>query len=70
MEDETMPISEARANLTDLVGRVRWQRHCVMLTQRGARRAAIVPADLGDAIADVGGPDAALAILRQASQNS
>lgn len=62
METE-VPISEARANLSELVASVRLLRRCVLLTQRGKPRAAIVPAELGEAINAAGGPDAALKLL-------
>jgi prevent-host-death family protein len=60
MEDENVAISDARANLTEIVASVRLLRRCVFLTQRGKVRAAIVPAELGEAIQAAGGPDAAL----------
>jgi prevent-host-death family protein len=63
MEDEQVPISDARANLSELVASVRLLRKCVLLTQRGKPRAAIVPAELGEAINAAGGPDAALKML-------
>jgi prevent-host-death family protein len=65
MDEGSLPISDARANLTEVIASVRLLRRCVMLTQRGKPRAAIVPAELGDAINAAGGPDAALAILRK-----
>ena len=61
--DEQVPISEARANLSEVVTSVRMLRKCVMLTQRGKPRAAIVPAELGEAVLAVGGPDEALKLL-------
>jgi prevent-host-death family protein len=63
VDDESVPISAARANLTELIASVRLLRRCVFLTQRGKVRAAIVPAELGEAIQAAGGPDAALAKL-------
>lgn len=66
--DEQVPISEARANLSELVHSVRLLRKCVMLTQRGKPRAAIVTAELGEAVIAAGGPDAALAILSSAME--
>jgi len=63
MEQESVAISDARANLTELVNSVRLLRRCVLLTQRGKVRAAIVPGELGEAIQAAGGPDAALAKL-------
>jgi prevent-host-death family protein len=69
MADE-MPISEARANLTELVAQVRLLRRAVMLTQRGKPRAGLVPAELVDAVRAVGGPDAAAAALRQFAAKS
>lgn len=65
MNDE-VPISDARANLSELVTEVRMLRRCVLLTQRGKVRAAVVPGELGDAIRAVGGPEAALKILSAA----
>lgn len=64
-QDTTVAISDARANLTELVASVRLLRRCVLLTQRGKARAAIVPAELGEAINAAGGPDAALALLNK-----
>jgi hypothetical protein len=34
------------------------------LTSRGTREAAVVPVDLGELVQEVGGPDAAVAILK------
>ena len=64
---EAFPISEARANLSELVHSVRLLRRCVFLTQRGKRRAALVPTELGEAIVAAGGPDAALKLLSRHS---
>jgi prevent-host-death family protein len=66
VDNESLPISDARANLTELIASVRLLRRCVFLTQRGKVRAAIIPADLGEAIQAVGGPDAALKKLTAA----
>jgi prevent-host-death family protein len=66
MADETQPISEARANLTELAARVRLLRLRVMLTQRGKPGAVLVPAELDAAVDAAGGLDAALAVLRTA----
>ena len=63
---EDVPIADARANLSDIASRVRYTRELVRLTRRGTPQAAIVPADLGDLIEAVGGPDKAGEILRQA----
>lgn len=65
-----MAVSDARANMSDLLASVRYQRRCVLLTQRGKIRAAVIPPDLGEAIIAVGGPDAALAALRAAARES
>jgi prevent-host-death family protein len=70
MADETQPISEARANLTELVARVRLLRLRVMLSQRGKAGAVLVPAELDAAIDAVGGLDAAIAVLRRSAANS
>lgn len=63
--DEQVPISEARANLSDVVASVRLLRRCVLLTQRGKPRAAIIPVELGEAVIAAGGPDAVLRILER-----
>ena len=65
-----VPISEARQNLSDLVSTVRLLRRCVLLTQRGKTRAAIVPAELGEMINQVGGPDVAIDLLTRAAGHS
>lgn len=61
---EDIPISEARANITDVIASVRLLRRCVFLMRREKPQAALVPVELGEAIREAGGPDAALAILR------
>lgn len=58
-----VPISEARANITDVIASVRLLRQCVFLTRRGKAQAALVPVELGQLIRDAGGPDAAQGIL-------
>ena len=67
---EDVPIAEARANLSDIASRVRYTRESVRLTRRGTPQAVIVPADLGDLIEAVGGPDKAAALLRQLSKKN
>lgn len=62
-ENEDHPIAEARANLSELLASVRLLRRTYFLTSRGKRQAALVPAELGELIQQVGGPDKALAIL-------
>jgi len=64
MDQDSVAISDARANMSDLLAKVRLLRRCILLTQRGKVRAAIVPADLGEAIQQAGGPDKALEALR------
>lgn len=59
-----MPISEARANLTELVASVRLLRRCVFLTRRDKPQAVLVPTELGDLVIEVGGPDEAVKRLR------
>ena len=63
------PIAEARANLSELLASVRLLRSTRFLTSRGKRQAAIVPADLGELIEAVGGPDAAAALLAEHTAN-
>jgi prevent-host-death family protein len=60
----TVAISDARANLTEVVNAVRLQDRCVRLTRRGATQAAIVPADVLDLIDQVGGLTAARHLLQ------
>lgn len=57
-------IADARANLSELLASVRLLRVVRFLTSRGKRQAALVPAELGELVAAVGGPDAAAEILR------
>jgi antitoxin (DNA-binding transcriptional repressor) of toxin-antitoxin stability system len=61
---ESMPTSDARANLSDVIASVRLLRRCVFFTRRDKPQAVMVPVDVGDAVVDVGGPDAAVQILR------
>lgn len=57
------PIAEARANLSELLASVRLLRRQYFLTSRGKRQAAIVPAELGELVEKVGGPDKATRVL-------
>ncbi|MER6601168.1 prevent-host-death family protein [Streptomyces parvus] len=61
--DENIPISEARANITDVIASVRLLRRCVFLMRREKAQAAIVPIELGELIRAVGGPDVAATVL-------
>jgi prevent-host-death family protein len=61
---DEQPIAEARANLSDLIARVRLLRTQVRLTRRGKPQAAVVPVELADAAEAVGGPDKAAELLR------
>ncbi|MFI7618018.1 type II toxin-antitoxin system prevent-host-death family antitoxin [Nonomuraea terrae] len=63
------PIAEARANLSELLAAVRLLRRVYFLTSRGKPQAAIVPAELGDAVVAAGGVDAAVALLTAAVRN-
>ncbi len=62
---EDIPISEARANITDLIASVRLLRRCVFLTRRSKPQVALVPVELGELVRKAGGPDAAQRILAQ-----
>lgn len=62
-----IPISEARANITDVIASVRLLRICVFLLRRDKPQAAIVPIELGELIRQVGGPDVAAEILANAT---
>jgi prevent-host-death family protein len=61
---ENMSVSDARANITEVINRVRLLRWCVLLTNRDKPVAAVVPAELGQLIRRAGGPDKAAEILR------
>lgn len=61
---EDQPIVEARANLSELMGAVKLLRRVYFLTSRGKRQVALVPAELGELVADAGGPDKVAEILR------
>jgi prevent-host-death family protein len=52
---DTMQVSDARANLTEVVNAVRLQDRTVRLTRRGTPQAAIVPMDVVDIIERAGG---------------
>lgn len=60
---ESIPISEARANLTDVIASVRLLRRCVFFTRRDKPQAAMVPVELGELVCRVGGADVAATIL-------
>lgn len=64
---DEQPIAEARANLSEITARVRLLRKTVMLTRRGHAQAAIVPAELAEAVEAAGGPDAATELLTRAA---
>lgn len=66
-DDDGVTITEARANLSEVVATARLQRRCIFLTQRNKRRGAVVSAELGEAIQAAGGPDAALKLLTAAA---
>lgn len=63
---DEQPISEARANLTELVASVRLLRRCVFLTRRDKPQAVLLPIELGDLVVQAGGADAAIALLSKA----
>ncbi len=62
----SVPIAEARANLTHLANRAQLQRRGFWLTRRGKRIAALVPAELWEAAQAAGGADQAAELLRKA----
>jgi predicted GIY-YIG superfamily endonuclease len=57
-------MTDVRTRLTYVVEEVSREDRCVFITTRWTPYAAIVPARLGKAIEAVGGPDAALKLLR------
>jgi prevent-host-death family protein len=66
---DTMAISDARANLTEVVNAVRLQDRIVRLTRRGTPQAGLVPNDLLDLINALGGLDNARDILRDKAES-
>ncbi len=61
------PITEARANITELVSAAQLLRRVYFLTKRDTRKAAIVPVEIGELIERVGGVEKAAEILRSAA---
>lgn len=59
------PITEARANISDLVAAVQLLRRVYFLTKRDSRKVALVPTELGELVVRAGGPEAAAKILRE-----
>jgi prevent-host-death family protein len=62
---DELAVSEARANLTEVVNAVRLQDRMVQLTRRGAPQAVIVPVDIAEAITEAGGLDRARTLLKE-----
>lgn len=65
LDADAQPISEARANLTDLVSAVRFQKRLVYLTKRDAPQAALIPTSTANLIREVGGLDAVESLMRE-----
>ncbi len=63
-----MAISDARANLTEVVNAVRLQDRTVRLSRRGTPQAAVVPVDVLDLIEAAGGLAAARHALKAATE--
>ena len=66
IEKADHPIAEARANLSELLTSARLLKRVYFLTSRGKPQAAVVPAEVGEAVVAAGGVEAALKLLRQA----
>lgn len=62
---EDMPVSEARANITEVISHVRLLRWTVFLTNRDRPVAALVPIGLGKLIRRAGGADEVAALLAE-----
>lgn len=62
---EDMKVADARANITELISRVRLLRWTVFLSNRRTPMAALVPIELGKLIRRAGGADRAIEILRE-----
>jgi hypothetical protein len=65
--NDDVTITEARANLSEVVATARLQKRCIFLTQRRNRRGAVISAELGEAIQAAGGPETALKLLTAAA---
>jgi len=65
--DAQVSVSEARANLPEVVRGVRFLRKQVLLTRWGKPQAVIVPAEFAAEIERAGGTDELLAQLRESS---
>jgi prevent-host-death family protein len=59
-----MAISEARANLTEVVNAVRLQDRRIRLTRRGTPQATLYPPNFDELVDKLGGLDAARAAMR------
>jgi prevent-host-death family protein len=66
---DDMPVSEARANLSEVVNAVRLQGRMVRLSRRGAPQAAVIPTGLADDIDAAGGMARASEILQAAARD-
>lgn len=62
--EQDMVVSAARANITEVLARVRLLRWTVFLLNRRTPVAAIVPIELGQLVRQIGGADRAAEILR------
>lgn len=60
-----MLVSDARANLTEVISHVRLLRWTVFLKNRKTPVAAVVPIEIGKLIRRAGGADRAADILRE-----
>lgn len=65
-ESADQPITEARANISELIAAVQLLQRVYFLTKRDSRKVALVPTELGELVEQVGGPRAAVEILRSA----
>jgi prevent-host-death family protein len=63
VDEDQVAVTDARANLSELVASVRLQNRCIWLTQHGRRRVAVLPLEIGEAIERAGGVTAALKLL-------
>lgn len=65
---DTMAISEARANLTDVVNAVHLQDRAVLLHRRNKPQAVLLPPDFAELVDAAGGLDAARTALQEAGR--
>jgi len=65
VDEDQVAVTDARANLSELVASVRLQNRPIWLTQHGRERVVVVPLEVGEEIRRAGGVEALLKLIRQ-----